>query len=77
MSVLLFLSGRWRTGLFAFPFGLIGIFAGFTLLTGFGFAISVKDASFYKDKICNTKMAGLGDKTGSEVARQLNLAFVN
>ena len=69
MAILLFLSARWRTGIFALPFGLIGFFGGVCLLVGFGFAISSKDPTFYKDSVCNTKMAGLNWKTGSEVSR--------
>ena len=55
MAVLLFLTARWRTGLFACPFGLIGILAGLMLLVATGFAMAVKEASFYKDAVCNTK----------------------
>ena len=60
MALLLFLTARWRTDLFACPFGLVRIFAGITLLTGMGMALAVKDPSTYKDAVCNTKMAGLG-----------------
>ena len=72
MAVLLFLSARWRTGVFACPFGLIGILAGIVLLTATGFSMAVKEASFYKDAVCNTKFNGLGGNTGTEVAKQMN-----
>ena len=77
MSILLFLTARWRTGLFACPFGLLGLFSGVVLLVGFGFAIQTKDSSFYKDKVCNTKFQQLGGKTGAEIAREQNLAFID
>ena len=70
-------TARWRTGVFACPFGLIGILAGIVLLTATGFSMAVKEASFYKDAVCNTKFNGLGGKTGSEVAKQMNSEFVN
>lgn len=69
MAIFLFLSARWRTGIFACPFGLIGIFGGIILIVGFAMAITTKDPSFYKDAVCNTKMSGLQWKTGAEVAR--------
>jgi len=65
MAILLFLSAKWRTGVFACPFGLMGLMAGGILIAGFVFAIEAKDPSFYKEKVCNTKMAGLNFKTGS------------
>lgn len=77
MAVLLFLSARWRTGLFACPFGLLGLLSGIILLVGFGFAITTKEPSYYKDLVCNTKMAGLNWKTGTEVAKEMNMEFIN
>lgn len=77
LTIMLYLTGRWRTGLLACPFGLVGIFAGIVLLVGFGMAITVKDPSWYKDAVCNTKMAGLNWKTGAEVARDMNLEFID
>lgn len=77
LSILLFLSARWRTGIFACPFGLVGIFSGIVLVTGFAFAIQAKDPAVYKDAVCNTKIAGLGMKSGADVAKQMNLAFIN
>lgn len=46
-------------------------------MVGFGFAISTKDPTFYKDAVCNTKMAGLQWKTGAEVSRSMNMEFIN
>lgn len=74
---MLFLSAKWRTGIFACPFGLLGLLGGIVLLVGFGFAISTKDPTFYKDAVCNTKIAGLQGKTGSEIARSMNNEFIN
>ena len=77
LAIFLFLSGKWKTGIFACPFGLIGILAGTILMVGFGMAISTKDPSWYKDAVCNTKMSGLNWKTGAEVARDMNLVFID
>jgi hypothetical protein len=77
MAVLLFLSARWRTGIFACPFGLIGILAGIVLLVSTGFALAVKEQSYYKDQVCNTKFPGLQGKTGAEVAKAMNAEFIN
>ena len=69
MAILLFLSAKWRTGIFACPFGLLGLIGGAILITAFTFAVKTKDPTFYKDAVCNTKFAGLGFKTGTEVSK--------
>ena len=77
MAIMLFLSGKWRSGICACPFGLLGVVGGITLLTGFGFAMSSKDPSWYKDAVCNSKIAGLNWKTGQELAKSMNQEFIN
>lgn len=37
----------------------------------------MKDPEFYKDAVCNSKMAGLGWKTGADVAKSMNDAWIN
>lgn len=49
MCVLAFLTARGGTGIFACPFGLIGIFAGFALLTAMGLCLIQRDPLYYKD----------------------------
>lgn len=49
MAVLAFCTARMRTGIFACPFGLIGIFAGFALLGVMGLCLVQKDPLYYKD----------------------------
>lgn len=77
MAIMLFLSAKWRTGVFACPFGLLGLLGGTVLLVGFGFAMSNKEPSFYKDSVCNTKIEKLGGKTGAELAKSMNMEFIN
>ena len=77
MAIFLFLSAKWRTGIFACPFGLLGLLGGSILITGFAFAVKTKDPTFYKDAVCNTKMAGLNFKTGTEVSKAMNDEFIN
>ena len=77
MAVFLFLSARWRTGIFACPFGMVGILAGIILITSSGFAMAVKEKSFYKDAVCNTKFHGLEGKSGADVAKTMNAEFIN
>ncbi len=55
MCVLLVLTAKGGTGVFACPFGLIGIFAGFALLVVMGLCLMQRDPQYYKDKLCNTK----------------------
>lgn len=69
MAIFLFLSAKWRTGIFACPFGLLGLIGGGVLITAFAFAVKTKDPTFYKDSVCNTKFAGLNFKTGTEVSK--------
>ena len=70
-------SVRQRNNKFAGSFAFLGIFGGVVLVTGFGFAINTKDPTFYKDLACNSKIAGLENKTGTEVSKQMNDEFIN
>ena len=77
MFVLLWLTAKSRTGIFACPFGLLGIFSGFALLAVVGLVLAQKEPNYYKDKMCNTKMTQLGGKSGSELAKEMNMAFID
>lgn len=75
MSLLAWLTAAKKTPFFALPFFLLSIAAGAVCLAAFVATISSSTSIYYKRQVCNMRVGSA--RTGSEMAREMNLNFVD
>jgi hypothetical protein len=75
MSILAYCTAAKKTPFFALPFFLLSIVAGAICLAAFVATISSATAIYYKNSVCHFRTGAT--RTGAELARQMNLNFVD
>lgn len=75
MSILAWCTAAKKTPFIALPFFLLSVVAAAICLAAFVATISSATAIYYKNQVCHFRTGAT--RTGSELARQMNLNFVD